>query len=329
MAKVRCFALLLLIFYTELSSGQGTDLTERPGTFEILSRTDYTTPECGYSKADVSANLERIINVITLIRQNPVLADIKGFNGRARIHTMSMTCKKPYWYGVPSRISFEFSSFFLSKDGQVRFNTIEPPEWSLYINDLTPGWSDNFNTKHGFFTVPLNKETIEPGIDVYDGECFVLYDPSRPSYWVPVTVEEAFAAAREDIYGEKDEIARKYMKEMFDKEYNAIPETDRGKPAFFGGNLSRVSTTSGYGGQDNLFPRIMKVNPDYLDKRLPRSAVQFIWFRASQNKQYLKQRLDECREYAKKGSGSGCDLSRFELSFGLTDIRNLATVVGK
>lgn len=329
MANIRSFALILLLCSPVPSYGQEMNLSDRPGTFEILGRTDYTVPECGFTKADISANLERIRDVISVIRQNPVLNDIKGFNGRARIHTMSMTCKEKQWYGVPSRVSFEFSSFFLSKDGQVRFNTIEPPEWSLYINDLIPGWSDSFNTKNGFFSVPLNKETIEPGIDVYDGECFVLYDPSRPSYWIPVTVEEAFAAAREEIYSEKDEIARKYMKEMFDQEYNTVSESDRNKPAFFGGNLSRVSTTSGYGGQDNLFPRIMKVNPDYLDRQSPRSAVQFIWFRSSQNKQYMKQRLDECREYSKKGSGSGCDLARFELSFGLTDIRNLAAVMGK
>lgn len=329
MADIRYFALLLLLFCNGLSYGQEVNLAERPGTFEILSRTDYTVPECGFTKADVTANLERIKDVISVIRQNPVLNDIKGFNGRARIHTMSMTCKGQNWFGVPSRISFEFSSFFRSKDGQVRFNTIEPPEWSLFINEPIPGWSDSFNTKHGFFTVPLNKETIEPGIDVYDSECWVLYDPSRPQYWISVTVEEAFTAAREEITSEKDEISRKYMLEMFDKEYKAMPDEDRNKPAYFGGNLSRVSSTSGYGGQDNLFPRIMKVNPDYFNKVLPRSAIQFIWFRSSQNKQYMKQRMDECREYSKKGSGSGCDLARFELSFGLTDIRNLAVTLGK
>jgi hypothetical protein len=34
-------------------------------------------------------------------------------------------------------------------------------------------------------------------------------------------------------------------------------------------------------------------------------------------------------EHWKNGSGSGCDLTRFELSFGMTDIRNLATLIGK
>ena len=36
------------------------DLSQRPGTFEILGRTDYTMAECGFTKADVASNLEKI-----------------------------------------------------------------------------------------------------------------------------------------------------------------------------------------------------------------------------------------------------------------------------
>ncbi len=64
-------------------------------------------------------------------------------------------------------------------------------------NDPIPGWADSFDTKHGYFTAPLRKKTVDPGIDVYNDECWVIYDPERPPYWIPVTVEEAFAAARE------------------------------------------------------------------------------------------------------------------------------------
>jgi hypothetical protein len=308
---------------------QPASLADKPGTFEILGRTDYTVAECGFTKADVTANLEKIKEVVAVVRQNPVLSDIKGFNGRARIYTMSMTCKRKEWYGVPSRISFEFSSFFVSKEGKVVTNTIEPPEWSLYINDLIPGWSDSFDSKQGFFTAPLRKKTVDPGIDVYDGECWVIYDPERPPYWIPVTVEEAFAAAREFAAKEQNEIAASYNKQFLDQEWAAIPASDRSKPAYFGGGLSRVSSTPGYGGQDSIFPAIMKVNPEYLDRSLSRSDIQFIWFRSVQNKQYMKQKLDECRSYLEKGSGSGCDLTRFELSFGMTDIRNLAPLIDK
>jgi len=305
------------------------DLSQRPGTYEILSRTDYAASACGFTKADMTANLERIQDLVGVIRQNPVLADIRGFNGRARIHTMSMTCLRPGWYGVPARIAFEFSSFFFNKEGKVVFNTIEPPSWSLYTNDLIPGWSDMQDTKNAYFTVALRKETIEPGIDVYDKECWVIYDPERPPYWIPVTVEEAFKAAREFSAKETNEIAAAYNKQFLDAEWEAIPEEDRQKPAYFGGGLSRVSSTPGYGGQDSIFPRIMKVNPEYFNRNLPKSAIQFMWFRAVQHKLNMKKELDQCREYMKKGSGSGCDLKRFELSFGMTDIRNLAGEIGR
>lgn len=321
--------LLLFSAATGTFAQQSASLADKPGTFEILGRTDYVVAECGFSKADVNANLEKIKEVVAVVRQNPVLSDIKGFNGRARIHTMSMTCKRPQWYGVPSRIAFEFSSFFYSKEGKVTYNTIEPPSWSLYLNDPIPGWADSFDTKNGYFTAPLRKKTVDPGIDVYNDECWVIYDPERPPYWIPVTVEEAFAAAREFAAKEENEIAASYNKQFLDQEWAAIPASDRNKPAYFGGGLSRVSSTPGYGAQDSIFPAIVKVNPEYFDRSIPRSDLQFMWFISVQNKQYMKQRLDECRSYLEKGSGSGCDLTRFELSFGMTDIRNLAPLIDK
>ena len=308
---------------------ENPDLDSRPGTFGILSRTDYASGECGFTNAEMTANLEKVKEIITIVRQNPVLDDIKGFFGQARLHTMSMTCRREVWYGVPVRIAFEFCSFFYNKDGKVVYNTIEPPSWSLYTNDFIPGWSDIFDGAHSYFTMPLRKKTVEPGIDVYDGECWVLYNPDRPPYWIPVTVEEAFKAAREFAAKETDEIAASYNKQFLDAEWAAIPEEDRQKPAYFGGGLSRVSASPGYDGQDSIFPQIMKVNPAYPDRNLPRSAIQFMWFSSVQNKQYMKQKLEECREYRKKGSGSGCDLTRFELSFGMTDIRNLSSLIEK
>lgn len=300
-------------------------LSEKKGTFELLSRNNYTMPALGFTLTEVNNNLQKITEIVNTVQKNPVLYDIKGFNGRARIYTVSIIEKEIY--GVPSRISFEFSSFFYNREGKVTFNSIEPPEWSLYLNDMVPGWSDSFNTKHGYFTVPLNKKTIEPGIDLYDDERFVIYDPSRPPYWIAVTVREAFEAAREEINAEKDPVAAKYLKEVFEQEYSEISPADLDKQAYFGGNLSRISTSSGYEGQDSIFPLIMKVNPEYWNRSRPRSDVQFIYFKSVRDKEYLKRRLDECQKNI--NSGSGCDLQRFELSFGMTDILNLKSKVTK
>jgi hypothetical protein len=300
-------------------------LTEKQGTFQILSRTDYVGYDCGYTKADVTANLQRITDLVTVVRQNPVLTDLKGYDGRARIYNVS--CKYPGGYGIPSRISFEFASWYRLKDGTPARGLIEPPEWSLYINQAIPGWGASYghDAKHGYFTAPLRKKTPEPGIDVYDGEWFVIYDPARPPYWITVTVNEAFAAVRESMNSEKDEVAAAYLKEYVEKEYAEIPESDRDKPAYFGGGVSRVTSSHGYGGQDSIFPRIVRVNPEYWNMDLPKSAIQIINFHSIQNKEYLRKIKEE---YLQNNSTS-YNVKRFEESFDMDDIRRLVPLIGK
>jgi hypothetical protein len=300
-------------------------LTDKQGTFQILSRNDYVGYDCGYTKAEITANLQRITDLVNVVRQNPVLRELKGFEGRARIYNLD--CKEVDGYGIPSRISFEFASWFRKKDGTPAMNLIEPPEWSLYINQAKPGWNATYghDTKHGYFTAPLRKKTIEPGIDVYDGEYFVIYDPARPPYWIPVTVNEAFAAVRESNNNQKDDIAASYIKEFVDKEYAEIPESDRDKPAYFGGGVSRVTNKPGYDGQDSIFPKIVRVNPEYWNRELPKSAIQIINFHSIQNNEYLRKLKVE---YLEKNSTSH-DLKRFEESFDMDDIRRLVPLIGK
>ena len=140
-------------------------------------------------------------------------------------------------------------------------------------------------------------------------------------------MEEAFEAVKEDLKNEKDPVAAQYFKEFIDREYAEIPASDHNKRAYFGGNLSRISATPGYGGQDSIFPYIMKINPEYWDNSRPKSDIQIINFRAVMNKKYLKSILDDCMTH--NNVGSGCDLPRFELSFGLTDIRNMVPLIEK
>lgn len=300
-------------------------LTEKQGTFEILKRTDYVGYDCGYTKAEVTANLQRIIDVVTVVRQNPVLTDMKGFDGRARIYNLN--CKAVGGYGIPARISFEFASWFRQKDGTPARGLIEPPEWSLYINQAQPGWGASYghDAKHGYFTAPLKKRTPEPGIDVYDDEWFVIYDASRPPYWIPVTVNEAFAAVRENAKKEDNETAAQYLNEFIEKEWNEIPEEYREKPAYFGGGISRVTHKPGYGDQDSIFPRIVKVNPEYWNRELPPSAIQIINFNSIQRKDYLRKLMEE---YLDNNSIS-YNVKRFEVSFDMEEIRRLLPLIGK
>jgi len=291
------------------------------GTFEILSRTDYVMADCGFTKAEMTSNLQEIKELVAVIRKNPVLLDLKGFDGRARIYN-AINCRDDGAYGVPSRISFEFASWFRNKDGTAARILMEPPEWSLIINKLVPlghgFYSDRFSRNPDFFTVTEKKETIEPGIDVYDGECYVVYNPDRPDYWIPVTVKEAFDVVFAENRKITDQIQRDMMLEYLNAEWEAIPKENWNKPATFSGMVSRVGTNEG-------FPFIMKVNPAYWDKNRPKSDIQFIYFRMVGNKTYLKQNTAA----ALKNNGISYALYRFEESLDIDFVRSLKPLVGK
>lgn len=292
-------------------------ILDHPGTFEILKRTDYASQECGFTKAEMTANLQKITELVAIVRKNPVLSEMKGFDSRARIYS-TIACQQEGVYGVPVRISFEFAAWFRNKDGKEVRGLIEPPEWSIYMNTIQPGWTSGFSRKPDFFGVSEKKETIAPGIDVYDGECFVLYNPDRPDYWLPVTVNEAFDVAYAENKRNSDDIQWEYMKKMLDEERAAFQAEDWSKPATRSGMLSGVGIREG-------FPKIMKLNPAYWDKSKPKSDIQFITFRMITNKKYLTQRT---QEYLKANSIS-YHCARFEESLDMEFVKSLLPLIIK
>jgi len=318
---VICFILLTSLL-SGLTAQEFPLIPDKQGTFKILYRTDYVGDDCGYTKAEITAHLQRITDLVTVVRQNPVLRDLKGFEGRAKINNLD--CKEVSGYGIPAGVSFEFASWFRNQDGAPAVTLIEPPVWHICINQAKPGWGSSYShdTKRGYFTAPLNKITVEPGIDVYDGEWFIIYDPSRPPYWITVTVNEAFAAVRESMSKWEDDYGTRLQKEFVEKEYAEIPESERDNPAFFGGGISRVTHKPNTDGQDNL--HIVKVNPDYWNRTLPRSAIQILNFNSVQNKEYLRKLMEE---YLEKESTS-YNLKRFEVSFDMDEIRRLLPLIG-
>jgi hypothetical protein len=292
-------------------------IIDKQGTFEILNRTDYAGPDCSFTKAEMTANLQKINEMVAIVRKNQVLTEMKGFDGRARIYT-TVACQNEGVYGVPVRLSFEFAAWFKMKDGREVRNLIEPPEWSLHMNVIQPGWTGGFNRKPDLFTVPEKKETIAPGIDVYDGECFVVYNPDRPDYWLPVTVKEAFEVAYEWNKKNSKEVQWGMMKDMLEAERAAFSPDDWNKHATRSGMLSGVGTREG-------FPKIMKPNPAYWDKSKPKSDIQIITFRMITNKKFLTQRT---QEYLKANSIS-YHCARFEESLDMEFVKSLQPLIIK
>ena len=316
----RLLLLLLLSIAVELCIAQSKELPlilDKKGTFETLSRNDYAGIGCQFTNAEIVANLQKIDGLVAIVRKNPVLSELKGFDGRARIYS-TLACQQEGLYGVPSRISFEFASWYRMKDGSEKRILVEPPEWSVYLNTIQPYWVISFSKGPDFIAVPEKKETIAPGIDVYDGECFVLYDPDRPDYWLPVTVKEAYDVAYANLKKNSDEVQWVYAKKMLDDEWAAIPQTDWNKHATYSGMLSRVGTLTG-------FPKIMKVNPAYWDGSKPKSEIQFVTFRMVTNKKFLTQRT---QEYLQNNSIS-YNCARFEESLDVEFVKSLMPLIKK
>jgi hypothetical protein len=104
-----------------------------------------------------------------------------------------------------------------------------------------------------------------------------------------------------------------------ENEYAAIPEQNRNNPAYYiSESFSHISINSGNA-------QIVRANPEYWDKSLPKSAIQFIYFRSVPNKDYLRKLKEE---YLQNNSIS-YNLARFEESFDMKDIRALVPLIGK
>jgi hypothetical protein len=298
-------------------------ITDKQGTFRILSRTDYTNSDCGFTKAEITENLKEITGLVNTIRKNPVLSEMKGFDSQARIYNIG--CDGKGNFGIPSRISFEFASWYRQKDGTPARILIEPPNWDIIINKQKPltAWpfsAGEFSGNNEWFTVSEKKETIQPGIDLYDGEVYVLYNPDRPPYWLPVTVKEAFTKLIAHWKVLPDKVASEFMLQYIESEYATVSSEDMDKPA-------RTGTEWPYSqiGTDPDFPPILRVNPEYWNKKLPRSSIQFLYCRIINNRPFLKSRAAE----SLKGNSISYSLYRFEESLDINTVQTLLPLIRK
>jgi hypothetical protein len=307
---------LIIVAFACLSiSNELPLLLDKQGTFQMLNRTDFTL-NCGYTKAEMTENLKEIVALVEVMRKNPVLAELKGFEGKARIY--NVICNDQDGYGVPSRISFEFCSWFANKDGKPVFNSIEPPEWSILINKQRVHTLANFEPDKTYFTVPSKKETIAPGIDVYDGERYVVYNPDRPPYWLPLTIGEAFSKMKtywSSPSNKNDKFTAEQFLKMIEAEYAATPKADMDKLAHNKGDIGATADTN--------WPLIVRANPDYWNKSLPRSAIQLLSFTMINNRKFLQNR----REESLGKNSISYHVYRFEESLNNDTVKSLLPII--
>lgn len=300
-------------------------LTDKQGTFEFFSRTDYANEKCGFTRAEMEANLKEIKMLVDAMRQSPVLADLKGYDSHVRIYNVS--CGDMGAYGIPSVVSFGFCSWYMGKDGVPTRITMEPPDWRIIVNRQMPGnWPLSaalFDGDPNWFMAPARKETLRPGIDLYDGEVYVIYNPDRPAYWLPVTVREAVDKLTAYWKAQPDKFSSDFMMKMIKESYAAFSEAERDKPAHYGGKQAEQRNVLGVTSDASGSP-IMRVNPEYWNKRLPRSAIQFLYFRIADSSYSRK-----LKEESLKGNSISYNLYRFEESLDINTALSLVPLIRK
>ena len=119
-----------------------------------------------------------------------------------------------------------------------------------------------------FLVFPFEKE-LAPGVKLFGDGNLIIYNPDRPSFWLPVTVREvvelelAFYNIRED----DKQWVYPYLKTAADK----LTTEELDAPAY-GGSEDAILGVNGL--KQGL--QIMKFNKEYWDRSPPPSAVQLI-----------------------------------------------------
>ena len=250
--------------------------------------------------AEVVAFNKNLAVLAEWFHQNvPLLTNPKGFDLDAMAFSIwdddykRNSCN----YGMRSEMYFGFQLFLsdLSRGGKW---VVEPPHYTFYINNTEGGHGTNPNYKYfseqeydpsglkkfsptqqkaindavekmnGVFSVFPFVKDMTSGVSLYGDGNLIVFNPERPDFWLPVTVRE-LAGMYLGYYTQlKDEFMLPYLK----KEIEDISEDEMNSPAFSGDDNRTILRFNGKG--EGL--QIMRFNPEYWDRSLPPSAIQFM-----------------------------------------------------
>jgi len=329
----------LICLFTACSIGsQAQDyplIPDHPGTFKLINWNVYTNYDCGFTKAETTANYQKIIRVTDLVRKNPVFIDQKGFE--CETYVVCVECPDKFGYGIPSLIRFGFGDWYMYK-GQPQFYKIEPPSWSIIVNTLDRAFGGNYSlgaskptTKpkegfnyekwksvsdklHDIIYLPGQKEELGNGIDRYSSEKIVVYNPQRPPYYLPVKFRELAELLIEYWKLHPETYRADLMSGMLEAEYAKFSEAERDGWAYNNTHDERspfLKITTIPGPQP-----VVRLNPEYWNKKLPRSSIQILVF----NRLTDTNRYTKVKEESLKLGSPGYSLQRFLEAFDITTL---------
>ncbi|PKL37209.1 MAG: hypothetical protein CVV44_16370 [Spirochaetae bacterium HGW-Spirochaetae-1] len=279
--------LLFLIPQLLFSQKASEFMPGKPGTWKVESTLGKLG---GTEKANYEKNLTAVAEWFH--KNNAVMKAPKGFDLKAVIFGMydDNYKKRSCNYGLRSEIRFDFELFLKEKGKEGKW-TVEPPHWTLQINNTASGHGTNFCNYEGYQAqvddpsreAPLNKaiadlcdlfavfpleREIAPGVRLYGDGNLVVFNPDRPPYWVPVKVKEVLEL-KLAYYR-----IRRNDKDLYDyikAAYARMSSEELLAPAYEGSEDGIIKVN---GQKDGL--QIMRFNKEYWNRSLPTTAVQFM-----------------------------------------------------
>ncbi|MBK7631821.1 MAG: hypothetical protein IPJ23_14165 [Ignavibacteriales bacterium] len=262
---VLCFLLSSIIF----PQSGNRFLSEKPGKWSVKSSLNNLPKK---DKANFENNL---ISVAERFHKNlKMLAEPKGFDLPITFNSIwdEEYKTRDYNFAYRCEMDFAFQLFIVENEKETKW-TIEPPHYEIDINNTEAGHGNNFDIGElkGLFAVfPLVKE-IAPGVRLYGDGNLIVFNSSRPEFWIPLTVREV-VNAKLTAYAKEDKSLYDFIKPLVDK----MTEEELNAPAYYGSDDAILNVN---GKQDGL--QIMRFNKDYWDQSLPKTSIQFIrmWYR--------------------------------------------------
>jgi hypothetical protein len=275
-----------------------TLLTEKQGNFKTKYNiangfgADSYGVKSSYTNTDLEAVKKNSDKVVEIFRRIPVLAGNKGFD--AYSYSILGVPNSKFGYGMQLQIAFFFETWSLRNGKEVK-HTIEPPQFRFQVNETDIFCSDGFNVSDNsnsstrtnpdfteqattkatvalreLFFIPGKKIKIAPGIDCY-ADNYVIYNPEMPDYWVQVTIREVYRRVMDYWKYQPDVRDRESMLAVVEKQFSQYTEAEKDGFAYRGGKdmIYKIGT------EKNEFP-VLIPNPEYWNRNLPRSAIQFI-----------------------------------------------------
>lgn len=294
------FIIFFLVSFSSLAIAQETkDLSNYPGKW-IYSNNNLSGEWFGerYYKMNATelqkyhSTTEKLVNYL---HQQPVAQNPLGVTLNAQARCSYIHYDHDKLSAATERVKAEIYipfCYFYEKNGKIDYSCMEVSNIKLRTNDITCAFESigrNFSGNnqvlkdyHDLFILRKKLLDLGSGVFLYDGYYtnFIIVASNERPLWSPVTIREytnkfmAYLIASTKESNSSEELQQEVL-DAFKKEIADIPSELMSQNAYTNGNPLRPLTGICTMEEDST-SAIYKINPNYFDPSLPRTAVQLI-----------------------------------------------------